>query len=74
MNDREQRGLLIAATAKITRKGGVWIVPSQSGKGRYTVSPDQAEPHCSCPDHETRGCTCKHIYALPKKGLAIGCR
>jgi hypothetical protein len=64
MNEREQRGLVIAATAKITRKGSVWLCPSQSGKGRYTVSPDPAQPHCSCPDHEERGCECKHIYAV----------
>jgi transposase len=61
---REQRGLVIAATAKITQKGSVWLVPSQSGKGKYTVSPDNDHPHCTCPDHEERGCECKHIYAV----------
>jgi transposase len=64
MCDREQRGLMIAATSKITRKGSIWIVPSQSGNGRYTVSPDTTQPHCTCPDHETRGCECKHIFAV----------
>jgi hypothetical protein len=61
---REQRGLVIAATAKITRKGTIWLVPSQSGKGRYTVSPDKDNPHCTCPDHEERGCKCKHLFAV----------
>jgi transposase len=61
---REQRGLVIAATAKVVRKGAVWLVPSQSGKGRYTVSPDEQQPHCTCPDHEERGCECKHIFAV----------
>ena len=61
---RQQRGLEIAATAKIERKGGAWLVPSQSGKGRYTVSPDGEAPHCNCPDHETRGLKCKHIFAV----------
>jgi transposase len=55
---------MIAAVAKIKRKGGVWLVPAQSGRGHYTVVPDEKEPHCSCPDHETRGCVCKHIYAV----------
>lgn len=64
MCDREQRGLAIAARCRIARKGGVWLVPSQSGHGRYTVSPDASEPHCSCPDHETRGVKCKHIFAV----------
>jgi transposase len=60
---REQRGLEIAATARIARKGGAWLVPSQSGKGRYTVCLHDETPHCTCPDHETRGVRCKHIYA-----------
>jgi hypothetical protein len=65
VNEREQRGLLIAAYAKIKRKGGVLIVPSQENAAKkYTVCPDEQQPHCSCPDHETRGCVCKHIYAV----------
>lgn len=64
MNEREQRGLTIAALCKLTKKGGVWIVPSQSGHGKYTVCPDKDSPHCTCPDHETRGARCKHIYAV----------
>lgn len=64
MCDREQRGLLIAATYRIRRKGGVWVVPSQSGNGKYTVCPDKENPHCSCPDHETRGIKCKHLFAV----------
>lgn len=65
MTPREQRGLVIAATARIRQKGAIWLVPSQSGNGdRYTVSPDDAHPHCSCPDHEETGCECKHIFAV----------
>jgi len=64
MNDREQRGLLLAATSRITRKGNAWIVPSQTGVGRYVVVPHPEQPTCSCPDHETRGCKCKHIFAV----------
>jgi transposase len=62
---RQQRGMEIAATAKITRKGEAWLVPSQTGKGnRYTVIPSKDAPHCSCPDHETRGVKCKHLFAV----------
>jgi transposase len=61
---REQRGLVIAATYRIRQKGNVWIVPSQTGNGhRYTVSLHPEQPHCTCPDHEERGCKCKHIFA-----------
>jgi transposase len=64
-NEREQRGALIAATRKLIRKGNVWLVPSsENGSVKYTVSPDKDHPHCTCPDHETRACECKHIFAV----------
>jgi transposase/predicted nucleic acid-binding Zn finger protein len=64
MDAREQRGLVIAATAKLVQKGKVWLVPSQSGKGKYTVCPDDEQPFCSCPDFEDRGEPCKHLHAV----------
>jgi predicted nucleic acid-binding Zn finger protein len=62
--EREQRGMRIAAMCKLTKKGQIWLVPSQSGHGRYMVTPAPEAPHCSCPDHETRGLKCKHIFAV----------
>jgi hypothetical protein len=41
-----------------------WRVPSQAGKGSYTVNLDGEKPHCDCPDHELRGHDCKHIIAV----------
>jgi transposase len=65
MDAREQRGMVIAATQKLTQKGQVWIVPSQAGNGgKYTVCPDESTPFCSCPDHEATGAPCKHIHAV----------
>jgi transposase len=64
MTDREQRGVSIAAMARIEKRDKGWSVPSQSGNGRYTVTMDGAAPHCTCPDHEIRGCKCKHIFAV----------
>lgn len=64
MTPREERGLVIAATQKMTQKGKIWLVPSQSGKGKYTVCPDADCPYCSCPDHEETGQPCKHIFAV----------
>src|SRR6266496_564783 len=59
---RQQRGMEIAATHKIVRRDdGTWAVPSQSGNGRYIV---QLGRHCTCPDHETRACKCKHMIAV----------
>ena len=61
---REQRGLIIAATTKLRRKGGLWIVPSQAGHGTYMVNLKAKMPTCSCPDFETRQCKCKHVWAV----------
>jgi transposase len=63
MEDRELKGLQIAAVSKVTQKDGVWYVPSQTKDGtRYQVKPD--EGYCSCPDHEVRQVKCKHVWAV----------
>ncbi len=64
--DRESRATLLAATQKIVPIAKGWRVPSQSGRGHapYTVNLDGDIPHCTCPDHEIRGCVCKHILAV----------
>ena len=62
---RRDRGLMIAATARITHLDERWFVPSQSMKGWYTVTLDADEPpHCTCPDYELRNLACKHIFAV----------
>lgn len=38
------------------------MVPSQTDGGGYVVDADANT--CSCPDHEERGVTCKHIHAV----------
>jgi transposase len=64
MDAREQRGLELAATRTIRQDGTRWIVPSQTGKGFYSVRHiAHQHPECSCPDYETRRLNCKHIYA-----------
>jgi transposase/predicted nucleic acid-binding Zn finger protein len=64
---RQERGLVIANTAKITKRDrGTWIVPSQSGdrKGRYAVTITKEGKFCTCPDFELRQQPCKHVYAV----------
>src|ERR1700730_2025953 len=63
MDLREQRGMELAATRTISQKAGIWIVPSQAGKGTYRVHLMSKIASCTCLDHETRGVKCKHIYA-----------
>jgi transposase len=64
--DREGRGMLLAARAKITQfQSGKWNVPSQTDAGkRYTVDPNEQAPYCNCPDFEMRGGACKHVIAV----------
>lgn len=64
MKLREQRGMMIAATCRLTHKGDQWQVPSQSGNGKYTVHTDPQNPSCTCPDHGKMGKKCKHIFAV----------
>lgn len=63
MTPREERGAAIAATQTLVEKNGVWLVPSQSGNGKYHVFPDADKPHCTCKDHIEMGYVCKHIVA-----------
>jgi transposase/predicted nucleic acid-binding Zn finger protein len=62
MEIREQKGRDIAHKVNIVQSGNLWLVPSQSGKGKYRVRPDL--PYCSCPDFDFRRQPCKHIYAV----------
>lgn len=64
MEAREQRGveLAVAVLARIREERDHWIVPSQSGDGRYSVYLDQQR--CTCPDHQIRRAKCKHIFAV----------
>jgi transposase len=59
---RQQRGLMIAATANITKDPWGYRVPAQSRSGSYLVNFDHG-PYCDCPDFEERQKPCKHIYA-----------
>jgi transposase len=62
MNLRETKGQQIAYHQQIVKSGNLWLVPSQSGKGKYKVDP-QAKT-CSCPDYDFRRQPCKHLYAV----------
>ena len=62
MSVREAKGREIADRARIVKEGDLYLVPSQSGKGKYKVRPDL--PYCSCPDFDFRRQPCKHIFAV----------
>jgi transposase len=62
MSLREAKGRDIADRTTITQSGNLYLVPSQSGKGKYKVDPKAQT--CSCPDFEFRQAACKHIFAV----------
>lgn len=65
MDARKARGQEIAAKGKIRRTTGGFLVPSQSGQGKYAVTnADAPAARCTCPDFELRGEPCKHIFAV----------
>jgi len=65
-DERQQRGLVIAATSNITKRGNeTWIVPSQQRNGsKYAVTVAAEGKECTCPDYELRQKPCKHIFAV----------
>jgi len=61
---RRQRGLAIAARCKVKQvRADEWAVPSLDTGHTYVVKVGE-NFSCTCPDHETRGCKCKHLYAV----------
>jgi hypothetical protein len=62
MSIRQQKGLQIAERFPITQQGRLYIVPSQSGRGRYKV--DAERQSCTCPDFDFRRQPCKHLFAV----------
>jgi transposase len=64
MDAREQRGLIIAATCRLSRQAdGTWLVPSQSNREAVGYVVNLEAKTCTCPDHVEGGFTCKHYYA-----------
>ena len=61
-NPRQLKGLEIADRYRITNQDGLWLVPSQSGKGKYKVDPEAG--NCTCPDYEYTQSKCKHQFAV----------
>ena len=65
---REQRGLaLYREHGHLIEKVApdFYLVPSQDGERFYHV--DYVTETCDCADHEYRGATCLHIYAVGVK-------
>src|SRR5919197_1551079 len=62
VNPREVRGLRIAERHRLKPNGSLWVVPSESQRGRYKVDPEAGR--CTCPDSEIRQEKCKHLWAV----------
>ena len=62
--ERHQKGVTIAATCRLVKKGASWLVPSQSQATKYAVVLNDEGGFCTCPDHATTGRACKHQIAV----------
>jgi transposase len=63
MDQRETRGLVIAATQKLERIHCDWLVPSQSDEFKqYRVN--AGKETCTCADYRENMVVCKHIHAV----------
>jgi transposase len=62
MSLREVKGQDIATRFMIAEQNGLYLVPSQSGKGKYEVNAEVSK--CSCPDFEIPRAKCKHMFAV----------
>ncbi len=64
MDQRQLKAISIANNSQIIEStAGKWFVPSQSGRGHYSVGLNGI-PRCNCPDFDTHGVKCKHIWAV----------
>lgn len=61
MSIREAKGQEIAKRFRIEKRGNLYLVPSQSGRGSYKV--DVEGGRCDCPDFEFTRAKCKHLFA-----------
>jgi transposase len=61
---RKQRGAEMAKQFKIAQNGDSWVVPSSTGKGKYTVRMTAEFESCSCKDFDLTGHRCKHLHAV----------
>ena len=69
--DRESRGVLLAASAVITRSpAGTWVVPASAPARTYAVDLDAGT--CDCPDYRNRKVKCKHQYAAEYVAKRVG--
>ncbi len=62
MSIREAKGRDIADKARIVKSGALYLVPSQSGKGKYSVNLETGR--CTCPDFDFTQAKCKHMFAV----------
>jgi hypothetical protein len=64
LSEREIKALQIAAKSKLTRRGNLWLVPSQAGHGEYQVNVDPDFFNCTAVTMNSRGCAASTFTRL----------
>ena len=61
----QQQGIMIAATARLVKRGASWLVPSQTmPECKYAVVLNEDGGFCTCSHHASTGRPCKHQVAV----------
>jgi hypothetical protein len=67
---RFSRGMVLAVNRKIIKvhNEDAWLVESETTDEKFYKVTEVGE--CECPDFQSRKLTCKHMWALTKRGIA----
>ena len=67
---RFSRGMLLALSRRIVKvhDEDAWLVESETTDGKFYKVTEAGD--CECPDFQRRGLTCKHMWALIRRGIA----
>ena len=64
------RGMVLAVSRRIIKvhNEDAWLVESETADDKFYKITEDGE--CDCPDFQRRGFTCKHMWALIRRGIA----
>lgn len=70
---RFNRGIVMAVSRRIIKvhnedNEDAWLVESETRDDKFYKVTEAGE--CQCPDFQRRGLTCKHMWALIRRGIA----
>jgi light-regulated signal transduction histidine kinase (bacteriophytochrome) len=67
---RFSHGMVLAVSRRIieVHNEAAWLVESETTDDKFYKVTESGE--CECPDFQRKGLTCKHMWALIRRGIA----